>query len=164
MRDQGVCILTAVLNVRAWRFAFKGLTENDLPNPDGILVEELLGEARRLSRLVGILDSLSSVIVSGVATAFIVTRLLLAQRKAKQLVKELGGNTFGSTLPYGRIIALVLESALPFTLVGVAATITYALSDTSDRPDIPNALCASWIISVFWSNGLVSLIYVFWIR
>ncbi|KAH6902194.1 hypothetical protein BKA70DRAFT_1307434 [Coprinopsis sp. MPI-PUGE-AT-0042] len=96
-------------------------------------------------------DFIMSVAVSVVTTTLIIARLLLLQRR----VKNLAGNSAAlrSTLPYRQIIALLLESALPFTLVGVAGAIATAFIDPEGKRN-KWAMDASPILLVLWTNAL----------
>ncbi|KAH6869097.1 hypothetical protein BKA70DRAFT_1491418 [Coprinopsis sp. MPI-PUGE-AT-0042] len=100
-----------------------------------------------------ILDFVASVVVSGITTWLIIIRLLLAKRKMQRIVRELGGDAFKSTLPYGRVITLLLESALPFTLVGVAGAIATAFID-ADAGGVDKASQGSIVMYAIWCNSL----------
>ncbi|KAH6880272.1 hypothetical protein BKA70DRAFT_1575876 [Coprinopsis sp. MPI-PUGE-AT-0042] len=96
-------------------------------------------------------DFSMSVAVSVVTTTLIIARLLLLQRRLKNL--SVNSVALRSTLPYRQIIALVLESALPFTLVGVIGAIATAFID-------PEGIRNKWaldsfpILLVLWTNAL----------
>lgn len=64
-------------------------------------------------------------------------------------------HTFKSNLPYRQLIAMLLESALPFTLVGVVGAICTGLLDSKNNT-YSKALPALPILMVLWTNTLVS--------
>ncbi|KAH6902184.1 hypothetical protein BKA70DRAFT_1521291 [Coprinopsis sp. MPI-PUGE-AT-0042] len=96
-------------------------------------------------------DFSMSVMVNVVTTTLIVTRLLMMERKMRNLAKE--STMFRSGLPYRRIIALLLESALPFTLVGIAGLICAGLLDPINNT-YSRAIHAFPILMVAWTNAL----------
>ncbi|KAH6902125.1 hypothetical protein BKA70DRAFT_1435286 [Coprinopsis sp. MPI-PUGE-AT-0042] len=92
-----------------------------------------------------------SVAVSAVATTMIFARLLLTQRRVQKIGKESG--TFEANLPYRKVMRLLLESALPFTIVGIAGAIIAALKD-SPGPYGCWSTHAFPFVLVLWSNAL----------
>ncbi|KAH6902127.1 hypothetical protein BKA70DRAFT_1567986 [Coprinopsis sp. MPI-PUGE-AT-0042] len=89
--------------------------------------------------------------VSAVATAMIFARLLLTQKRVEKIARESG--TFEANLPYRKVMRLLLESALPFTMVGIAGATAAALRG-SPSPYSGWATRASQVILVLWSNAL----------
>lgn len=68
---------------------------------------------------------------------------------------EARSGTFRSRLPYRRIVALLLESALPFTLIGIlGASVTFCMDAKGGAHNW--AVYAFPIIMVLWLNSLVS--------
>ncbi|KAH6880274.1 hypothetical protein BKA70DRAFT_1575877 [Coprinopsis sp. MPI-PUGE-AT-0042] len=96
-------------------------------------------------------DFTMSVAVSVATTTLIIARLLLLQRRLKNLSENSVALT--STLPYRQIIALVLESALPFTLVGVIGAVATAFIDLEGKRH-KWALDSFPILLVLWTNAL----------
>ncbi|KAH6902160.1 hypothetical protein BKA70DRAFT_1521281 [Coprinopsis sp. MPI-PUGE-AT-0042] len=149
----GVSIFSTVLKVHAWKENFIAFSQLDGPNPDIEMANHMLLVARIALRRLFILDFVASVVVSGITTWLIIIRLLLAKRKMQRIVRELGGDAFRSTLPYGRVITLLLESALPFTLVGVAGAIATAFID-ADAGGVDKASQGSIVMYAIWCNSL----------
>ncbi|KAH6902201.1 hypothetical protein BKA70DRAFT_1568025 [Coprinopsis sp. MPI-PUGE-AT-0042] len=96
-------------------------------------------------------DFSMSVAVSVATTTLIIARLLLLQRRLKNLSENSVALT--STLPYRQIIALVLESALPFTLVGVIGAVATVFIDPEGKRH-KWALDSFPILLVLWTNAL----------
>jgi hypothetical protein len=102
----------------------------------------------------------TSVVVSSMTTGLIMARLLLARKKMQRIVGELGlGGTFKSTLPYGRVVTLLLEPALPFTLLGIVGAIATAFLD-AETGEFNAANKATIVIYAIWCNSLVSPLLV----
>jgi hypothetical protein len=101
-----------------------------------------------------IIDFSMSVVVSVVATTMIGARLLLMERKMKRISEQSGGS-FRSVLPYRQILALILESALPFTLIGVASAICMATMDVKQYTYRRSKHVFPFLM-VLWTNALVS--------
>lgn len=99
------------------------------------------------------IEFVMSALVNVVTKTFICTRLFLLEKRMKRVAAE--SSMFRSVLPYRQILALVLESALPFTLIGVAGAITAAFLDPANSASA-GALYAFPIVTVLWTNGLVS--------
>ncbi|KAH6869104.1 hypothetical protein BKA70DRAFT_1491427, partial [Coprinopsis sp. MPI-PUGE-AT-0042] len=99
-----------------------------------------------------IADFSMSVVVSIVTTTMIGARLVLMQRKMERLSEQTGG-TFRSTLPYQQIFALILESALPFTLVGVVTAICAGTIDVRNNT-YRWSVHAFPFLMVLWTNAL----------
>ncbi|KAH6869110.1 hypothetical protein BKA70DRAFT_1578879 [Coprinopsis sp. MPI-PUGE-AT-0042] len=66
---------------------------------------------------------------------------------------SVGSGIFKSALPYRRLIALLLESALPFTLVGVAGAISTAFIDPFGQKQ-NKATTIFPLMIVLWTNPL----------
>jgi hypothetical protein len=99
-----------------------------------------------------IIDFSMSVGLSAISTAMICARLLLMRKSMKRIAA--GSATFRPTLPYTRLMAIILESALPFTFVGIAGAITTGLMDYHGY----NAAMHLYpIMVVLWINALVRL-------
>ncbi|KAH6869084.1 hypothetical protein BKA70DRAFT_378108 [Coprinopsis sp. MPI-PUGE-AT-0042] len=98
-----------------------------------------------------ITDFSSSVMVNIVTTTLIGTRILIMRKRMKRLAKT--SAVFTSTLPYGYLTALLLESSLPFTLLGIAGAILTGLLDPASNTYNP-AMHAFPIVIVLWTNAL----------
>ncbi|KAH6902133.1 hypothetical protein BKA70DRAFT_1435294 [Coprinopsis sp. MPI-PUGE-AT-0042] len=92
-----------------------------------------------------------SVVVSIVTTVMISARLVLMEKQMKRLALRSG--TFRSVLPYRQVIALLLESAVPFTLVGVAGAIITGLINARNS-EYSRAVSVFPFIMVLWTNAL----------
>lgn len=104
----------------------------------------------------GIIDLAASAAISGITTTLILTRLFLAKREIEQLLDGAGeAGLYKSTLPYKRVVMLVLESALPLTLLGVVGAILEASFYGSDT-DTAVRMYSDQIMFTLWDNGLVS--------
>ncbi|KAH6880291.1 hypothetical protein BKA70DRAFT_1447337 [Coprinopsis sp. MPI-PUGE-AT-0042] len=98
-----------------------------------------------------IADFTVSVGVSVVTTTMICIRVLLMKRTIERLTGK--GEGFQSSMPYSRVITPLLESALPFTLVGVAAAISTAISTAhSGRDKVASDVYL--VMLVIWYNSL----------
>jgi hypothetical protein len=152
----GVCVFSSVLKARTWKDNFTAFSEFDKPDPNVEHAQELLHLARIAHQNLFILDFSTSVVVSSMTTGLIMARLLLARKKMQRIVGELGlGGTFKSTLPYGRVVTLLLEPALPFTLVGVVGAIATAFL-SAETGEFNAANKATIVIYAIWCNSLVS--------
>jgi hypothetical protein len=89
-----------------------------------------------------------------VTTVLIIIRLVLMKREMDALVGK--SDHFGSMVPYRQVITLILESALPFTVVGVAAAISTAFKN-SQTGKYNAGSAAGAILAVAWYNGLVGV-------
>ncbi|KAH6902128.1 hypothetical protein BKA70DRAFT_1521256 [Coprinopsis sp. MPI-PUGE-AT-0042] len=98
-----------------------------------------------------IADFSMSVAVNVVSTTMIVARLLLTRKRVEKVCREVGVLKVG--IPYRRVMRLVLESALPFTVVGVAGAITVGLMNSSSHYGRWLTHAFAFIV-VFWSNAL----------
>ncbi|KAH6902157.1 hypothetical protein BKA70DRAFT_1229206 [Coprinopsis sp. MPI-PUGE-AT-0042] len=78
--------------------------------------------------------------------------LFIMEKTMKHLLKQTGG-TFRSQLPYRQIFAMILESALPFTLVGVVTAICIGAMDTKHGA-YRRAVHIFPFLMVFWTNAL----------
>ncbi|KAH6902233.1 hypothetical protein BKA70DRAFT_1435393 [Coprinopsis sp. MPI-PUGE-AT-0042] len=92
-----------------------------------------------------------SAAVSVATTTLICIRLILLERKMKQVAAN--SSTFKSVLPYRQVLAILFESALPFTLVGVVGTIMAGFLDPSTSAS-SRAMYAFPLVTVLWTNGL----------
>ncbi|KAH6902174.1 hypothetical protein BKA70DRAFT_1521286 [Coprinopsis sp. MPI-PUGE-AT-0042] len=94
----------------------------------------------------------TSVAVNAITTPMICICLILMERKMKRL-SERTGAMFRSALPYRQLLTLLLESALPFTLVGVVGAICTGVIDDTD-PTYRHAVHVLPILMVLWINAL----------
>ncbi|KAH6869090.1 hypothetical protein BKA70DRAFT_1491410 [Coprinopsis sp. MPI-PUGE-AT-0042] len=113
---------------------------------------ENLIQAQRTYHQWRITDFLTSVMVSLITTLMIYARLVFMERKMKHLSEQTGG-TFRSALPYRQLLTLLLESALPFTLVGVVSAICTGVID-SMNPTHRHAVRVLPMLMVLWINFL----------
>ncbi|KAH6908853.1 hypothetical protein BKA70DRAFT_254162 [Coprinopsis sp. MPI-PUGE-AT-0042] len=91
---------------------------------------------------------ISSVSVSLVATTLICIRLLTFKRKVE---KAMGGREVQSQVPYLRIVGILVESALPFTIFGIACAVSSSLFAHLEETTPTNAayhiVWPLWVIS-----------------
>ncbi|KAH6902255.1 hypothetical protein BKA70DRAFT_1521345 [Coprinopsis sp. MPI-PUGE-AT-0042] len=92
-----------------------------------------------------------SAVVNVVTTTLICIRLILLERKMKRVAAA--SDTFRATLPYRQVLTLVLESALPCTLVAVAGAIMAGFLDPS-KSTSTGALYGFPLMTVLWTNAL----------
>jgi hypothetical protein len=116
--------------------------------------DETVGQVHMAYQFWRIIDFSMSVVVSVVATTMIGARLLLMERKMKRISKQSGG-TFRPALPYRQILTLILESALPFTLIGVASAICIGAMDAREYT-YRRSIHVFPFLMVLWTNALVS--------
>ncbi|KAH6880280.1 hypothetical protein BKA70DRAFT_1411755 [Coprinopsis sp. MPI-PUGE-AT-0042] len=96
-----------------------------------------------------IVDFAMSVGVNVVSTTMICARLLLMRREMNHIAAQ--SATFKPTLPYSQLLTILLESALPFTLVGVAGAITTGFMSYQHYS---MAMHAYPLMLVLWINAL----------
>ncbi|KAH6902129.1 hypothetical protein BKA70DRAFT_1435291 [Coprinopsis sp. MPI-PUGE-AT-0042] len=110
-----------------------------------------LHHARIAYRNWRMVDFSASILVNVVTTTMIIARLVLMQRKMNQLAS--GSDIFRSELPYRQIITLLLESALPFTLVALAGAIATAFLDPVGGT-YRQTVHALPFVMVLWTNAM----------
>ncbi|KAH6902168.1 hypothetical protein BKA70DRAFT_1405173 [Coprinopsis sp. MPI-PUGE-AT-0042] len=145
----GVCITSFVCKLRALNAMSGAWTEGEPTR--GFQGEELFRRARMAYYTWRITDFSMSVVVSVVTTTMICARLILMKKKKKHLLQV--GSTLRSALPYRHIFTIILESSLPFTLVGVASTIRAATLDIKYRTYRRQVHIFPFLV-VLWTNAL----------
>ncbi|KAH6869086.1 hypothetical protein BKA70DRAFT_1491398 [Coprinopsis sp. MPI-PUGE-AT-0042] len=142
----GVCLSSSVFKVLAYHnLKSMGSWAGEWKKGGAIKRVQLAYKIWRMT------DFSMSVMVNVVTTTLIITRLLMMERKMRNLAKE--STMFRSGLPYRRVIALLLESALPFTLVGIAGVVCAGLLDPINNT-YSRAIHAFPILMVAWTNAL----------
>ena len=94
-----------------------------------------------------------SVGVNVCATALIIVRLRQSDRELRAAESRLSGAK--SNTPYAKVAIMLIESALPFSLFGIAAAIASTLFAASDSLDLRPAQAIA-IIWPLWVNTCVS--------
>ncbi|KAH6869101.1 hypothetical protein BKA70DRAFT_1491422 [Coprinopsis sp. MPI-PUGE-AT-0042] len=112
---------------------------------------EIIRQAQTTYQWWRIADFSMSVVVSIVSTALISARLFIMERRMTRVAEKSG--TLSSNLPYRQLVAMLLESALPFTLVSIAGAICTGLLDSKTNT-YSRALPALPILMVVWTNAL----------
>ncbi|KAH6902159.1 hypothetical protein BKA70DRAFT_1521279 [Coprinopsis sp. MPI-PUGE-AT-0042] len=98
-----------------------------------------------------ITDFSMSVVVSIVSTLLISARLFLMERRMTRVAEK--SPTLKSSLPYRQLVAMLLESTLPFILVSIVGAICTGLLDSKNNT-YSRALPALPILMVVWTNAL----------
>lgn len=91
-----------------------------------------------------------SVGVNVCATALIILRLRQSDRELRAAERRLGGSK--SDTPYNKVAIMLVESALPFSLFGIAAAIASTLFAVNDSLEMGSAHAIS-IIWPLWVNS-----------
>ncbi|KAH6880269.1 hypothetical protein BKA70DRAFT_1575873 [Coprinopsis sp. MPI-PUGE-AT-0042] len=140
----GVCVSSFVFKRRSLRAAIAAAATE----PTEKQVESIPTTQALTWRIA---DFTMSVVVSIVTTVLIIARLLLVRKKMQNLGND--SQALRSTLPYMQIIVLLLESTVPFTLVGATAAIMHGFIDLKENKNMW-ALDAFPILIVLWTNSL----------
>ncbi|KAH6880282.1 hypothetical protein BKA70DRAFT_1343632 [Coprinopsis sp. MPI-PUGE-AT-0042] len=113
---------------------------------------ELIRLAQTLSKKLAISGYTVSTGLSLATTALIIIRLLSMKRKMASLMG--GDSRFRSTIPYGHVIAVLLESALPLAFLSTVGAISEALA----KPYYPNHINMAGTIGIviypIWASFL----------
>ncbi|KAH6902148.1 hypothetical protein BKA70DRAFT_1435306 [Coprinopsis sp. MPI-PUGE-AT-0042] len=152
----GVCVASLLSKARALKGESVLNPSSQLKvgtNPDTMLkVDQAIGHVQAVYRVWRTVDFAMSVGVNIVTTAMITARLLLMERNMHRITSR--SPTFKAGLPYRQIIALLLESALPFTAIGVVAAVLSGVNDPSDDTGSRKAVHAFPVMMALWTNSL----------
>ncbi|KAH6902131.1 hypothetical protein BKA70DRAFT_1567989 [Coprinopsis sp. MPI-PUGE-AT-0042] len=149
----GVCLISSVFKFRALKDA-AGVEAIPVGKKDMLRHWGRFSVCQRAQIVYQVwrtIDFAMSVVVNAVTTTMIIARLVLMERKMRRLATQ--SATLRSALPYRQVIVLLLESALPFTLVGVASAITTVLMDAKVNT-YTRAVHLFPIMMVLWTNAL----------
>ncbi|KAH6902122.1 hypothetical protein BKA70DRAFT_1435283 [Coprinopsis sp. MPI-PUGE-AT-0042] len=146
----GVCILSSVFKWRSFQ-GYPSLKSHEVTTcENGGLITQDYQHRRSAIQAWRIADFAISVLVSVVTTTMISIRLLLMKKEMNRIEKEC--SQFKSTLPYRRVITLLVESALPFNLVGAIGAI--AMGSIGHGSCLTWPLAVSSVLMVLWINCL----------
>ncbi|KAH6902120.1 hypothetical protein BKA70DRAFT_1307306 [Coprinopsis sp. MPI-PUGE-AT-0042] len=146
----GVCIISSVFKSLSFQ-GYPPLKSLEFMTGSDI---EVLTQDQQLRRSTiqawRITDFAMSVVVSVVTTTMICIRLLLMKKKIDRIGK--GCSQLMSTLPYSRLITFLVESSLPFNVVGAIGAISMA--GIGHESSLTWGLAFSTVMMVLWINCL----------
>ena len=145
----------AVLQEAQWTWIHeqKGYVGDGLVRWNAIIFQTA-GNTQAVYRAWRVANFSMSIMINIVTAAMIGARVVFLERKMKRLAQQSG--TFQPNLPYRKVLGFLLESAIPFTLVGISGAICAGFLDL--QSNMPNgALFAYPLLIVLWTNGLVCL-------
>ncbi|TFK23862.1 hypothetical protein FA15DRAFT_705053 [Coprinopsis marcescibilis] len=99
---------------------------------------------------------LLSVVTAAAATGLICFRLIRVDRQTRAL------SSISDRRPYTRVMTILLESALPFTLCGVFAAVARAIEYGTENPDpivFPISMFSTSLWTVFCGLGPTLIVY-----
>ncbi|KAH6902121.1 hypothetical protein BKA70DRAFT_1567982 [Coprinopsis sp. MPI-PUGE-AT-0042] len=145
-----VCIVSSVFKVVSFQDypTLKSPALTIVLDADGITQDQQL--RRSTIQAWRIADFATSVLVSAVTTTMICIRLVLMKKEMKRV--EEACSQFKSAIPYRRVITLLVESALPFNVVGAVGAISMA--SIGHDSSLTRAVILSTVMTVVWINCL----------
>ncbi|KAH6902235.1 hypothetical protein BKA70DRAFT_1521319 [Coprinopsis sp. MPI-PUGE-AT-0042] len=150
----GICIASSTLRFRALSDLIEEtkayMTRRDEPRWK-VFHLETIDHTQLVYQIWCGIEFAMSVVVSATTTTLICIRLILLERKMKRVAAR--SSAFKSVVPYRQVLALLIESALPFTLVGVAGAIMAVFLNPSSNAST-KAMYAFPFVTVLWTNGL----------
>jgi hypothetical protein len=124
---QGLCVASWVFKAQSGRHF------------EGASLKEMISLAQPACETLGLIEFAMSSAISSICTVLIIVALFSMERKA-----------------YGGTIGFFLESALPFSFLGVvSAMVSMTCSDSTDQTFYREAVASHNMTVVVWTNSLV---------